>query len=100
MTWKKQHSAGVQFSKTLIDFAHPRGVHAHRWGSVLKNLIDFPASPLMVSVGWGSVLKNLIDFASQETWNGSRWGSVLKNPDRLQVAKKSCLTWFFGLPEV
>ncbi|MHD0158997.1 hypothetical protein ACQX4N_06160, partial [Corynebacterium diphtheriae] len=60
----------------------------------------FPASPLMVSVGWGSVLKNpdRLRLAGDMEWITLGFSS--QKPDRLQVAKKSCLTWFFGLPEV
>ncbi|MHC9931425.1 hypothetical protein ACQX1Q_03430, partial [Corynebacterium diphtheriae] len=71
--------AGVQFSKTLIDFLPPGDANLDSWGSVLKN----PDRLLRHY----STLAPRLGFSSQK-------------PDRLQVAKKSCLTWFFGLPEV
>ncbi|MHC9775748.1 hypothetical protein ACQXYS_11425, partial [Corynebacterium diphtheriae] len=67
---------------------------------VLKNLIDFVVVEHGGRVGWGSVLKNpdrlLVSFATMM----ASLGFSSQKPDRLQVAKKSCLTWFFGLPEV
>ncbi|MHD0181401.1 hypothetical protein ACQX4Z_08165, partial [Corynebacterium diphtheriae] len=70
--------AGVQFSKTLIDFINAAGTFIARWGSVLKNpdrlqrpsdethcagvqfsktLIDFSVARSTIQRGWGSVLK-------------------------------------------
>ncbi|MHC9960810.1 hypothetical protein ACQX2C_04230, partial [Corynebacterium diphtheriae] len=71
--------AGVQFSKTLIDFITDPKSPRRRWGSVLKNPDRLPPH--------GGDKTGVLGFSSQK-------------PDRLQVAKKSCLTWFFGLPEV
>ncbi|MHD0084022.1 hypothetical protein ACQX3M_08885, partial [Corynebacterium diphtheriae] len=91
----------VQFSKTLIDFRATIGRNALNAGvQFSKTLIDFSVARSTIQRGWGSVLKNPDRLHKRRGHVHSSLGFSSQKPDRLQVAKKSCLTWFFGLPEV
>ncbi|MHC9837317.1 hypothetical protein ACQX0O_05785, partial [Corynebacterium diphtheriae] len=71
-----------------------------RWVQFSKTLIDFITNCGRSATGWGSVLKNPDRLLARKLGDTAWLGFSSQKPDRLQVAKKSCLTWFFGLPEV
>ncbi|MHC9813541.1 hypothetical protein ACQX0K_10665, partial [Corynebacterium diphtheriae] len=71
------------FSKTLINFSYGSSPLVRAGVQFSKTLIDFLGDFVQVGEGWGSVLKNPDRLHSARVTLPTGWGSVLKNPDRL-----------------
>ncbi|MHD0247803.1 hypothetical protein ACNQS8_03500, partial [Corynebacterium diphtheriae] len=55
---RRFYRAGVQFSKTLIDFGWELISRRDAGVQFSKTLIDFAMNVVTTHMGWGSVLKN------------------------------------------